>query len=250
MSTPFNDPTNKDGVIQSYERGMGFPDGFVSGDNLRLKQAVADANLALDAVFGIIFEVASSSNPDDTNHEDYPIQFFNIISGQRDYSFVNDEDGNQITDVLKVAIKDMNGVFRELPSVDQEARNSNNIDVSSFIDGRNTAGTPTRYDRTATGIFFDPIPNYNSSQGGKVFIYREGSYFTTASTDKKPGFCGLYHEFIPLHMSYRNARGHTLEAREAFKRDLGEMEAKIRKYYGRKDRDVVRRIIPNIHNCR
>lgn len=250
MSLVFSNTTSKSGLIQLIERNLGMADAFISGNATRLAQFTGLLNLGMDRVWSIIFEVATQSNPDDTNHTDYPIQFFNLVSGQREYSFTTDEDGNLITDIVKVAIKDSSGIFHEIPSVDQQGRQNNNIDVDSFIDGRNATGTPVRYDRTATGIFLDPIPSYNSTQGAKIFIKREGSYFATSDPTKKPGFAPSFHEYPALYASYNHARANGLKAQETFKRDMLEMEQAIRTHYGLRDKDVSKRMIPNTHNTR
>lgn len=229
---------------------MGFPRAYISGDSDRLKDWVADLNIGMDATWAIIFEVSNTANPDDVNHAHYPIQFFNLVSGQRDYSFTTDEDGNLITDIEKVAVKDPSGVFREIYLVNQQDRNSNRINLDSLIDGQERSGTPTRYDKTATGIFLDLVPNYNSTNGIKVWIKREPDYFTTADTTQKPGFAPEFHEYPALHATYRNMRGKNYSNRETIKRDLMEMEQAIRRHYGLMNRDEVRRLTPNIESCR
>lgn len=199
----------------------------------------------MNKVWDIIFDVAYGWDPDDINHTDYPIQFFNLVSGQREYSFTTDEDGNLITDIVKLAIKDSSGYFREIPTVDQQTRQGGNNDVSSFIDGQNTTGTPTRYDKTATGIFLDPIPSYNSTNGAKIFIRREGSYFTAADVTtgtKKPGFAGLYHEYCVVEPCYQHALSNTLSKTELFKREVLELEQAIRTHYGRRGADMLKRL--------
>lgn len=248
MSIQFNDTSTYKGLIQLCERNMGHPRTFISGDSDRLKDWTADINIGMDAVWAIIFEVSNAANPDDVNHTHYPIQFFNLVSGQADYSFTADEDGNLITDIEKVAVKGPDGIFREVYLVDQQTRNSNNVNVDSIIDGQNRSGTPIRYDKTATGLFFDPVPNYNSTNGVKIWIKREPDYFTTADTTQKPGFAPEFHEYPALHATYRNMRGGTYKNREVIKRDLDEMEQAIRRHYGFMNKDIVRRLVPNQQN--
>lgn len=250
MRLAFSDTTGLDGIIQLIEQELGFQDAYISGDTSRLKRFTALVNQSVSSAFDIIFDVAYNWNPDDTNHTDYPIQFFNLVSGQRDYSFTETEDGQEVLEVLKVAVKDTSGVFREIPTIDQQTRQGSNNDVSAFLDGQNASGVPTRYDKTATGIFFDPIPNYNSTQGVKIFLAREGSYFTTADTTKTPGFSGAYHEWCVLEPCYKYARANSSEKLPVFKRDMMEMEQKIRVGYGRRDRDMLKRLQPNIENTR
>lgn len=250
MRLAFSDTSGLDGILQLIEFELGFPAGYITGDASRLKQWAALVNQSVSSVWDIIFDVAYGWNPDDTNHTRYPIQFFDLVSGQRDYSFTNDQDGNEILEILKVAVKDPNGTFREIPSVDQQSRQSDNNNVDDFLDGLNGTGIPTRYDKTATGLFFDPIPNYNSTNGVKIFIQREGSYFTTADTTKTPGFSGAYHEWCVLEPCYKYARANNLTQVERLKRDMQEMEQKIRTGYGRRDRDAIKRLQFNVEKTR
>ena len=246
MRLDFSDTTNKDGILQLIETELGYPDGYITGDATRLAKFTSLVNRSISSAWDIIFDVAYGWQPDDINHTDYPIQFFNLVLGQRDYSVTNKEDRQEIYEILKVAVKDPSGVFHELKSLDQQARQSGNNDVSSFIDGQNTMGTPTRYDKTATGIFLDPIPNYSSALGVKIMVQREGSYFTTTDTTKKPGFDGRYHEWCVIEPCYKIARANKLSDVERFKRDMQEMEQKIRDGYGRRDRDMFRRLQANV----
>ena len=109
-------------------------------------EKTADENLALDKVTGIIFTSSGRWQYDDTNHEDYPIITTNLTSGQRDYTFTTDEQGNLILDIYRVMVKNRDGVFYEIYPVDQQSDEM----TDGFWDGQNTEGTPTRYDKTAT----------------------------------------------------------------------------------------------------
>lgn len=250
MSQQFSDTTNHDGLIQRIERGLGYANGVISGNSTLLAQYTAELNLAMDYAWGVIFEVAYQWQPDDSNHTDYPILFFNLVSGQRDYSFTADEGGNKIVDILKVAAKDSGGTFKELKALDQQSRSSNNYDVSEYIDGNNTAGSPTSYDKTGTGLFLNPVPNYNSTNGLKVFVLREESYFTTADTTKTPGFVPSFHEYPALRVIYKQAVIKRFENLDYLRAEMLDMEQKIRNHYGRRDRDAVRRMMNNVEDSR
>ena len=245
MSIPINSTTNKNGILQTIEQRLGFTDGFITGNAARLLIWTNYVNRSMDKIWQIIYEVAYGWNPDDTNHTHYPIQFFNLVDGQREYSFTADEDGNLVTDILKLAVKDANGVFHEIPVIDQQSRQGTNNDVSAFLDGQNVEGTPVRYDKTATGIFLDPIPSYNSTNGAKIFLEREPYYFTSSDVStgtKKPGFSPLYHMYCVVEPCYQYALANTLASREAFFRDMLSIENAVRKDYGRRDRDMIRRL--------
>ena len=213
---------------------LGFPDAYITGDTTRLAQWTGSINLALDKAFHLIFKADGKWQFDDSNHTDYPIITTDSVASQRDYSFTSDENSNLILDVDRVFYRaSTSDAYFELEPVDVQADPS--AKVVGFFDGLNTEGTPYRYDKTATGIFLDPIPDTAVTSGIKMYINREGSYFTTSDTTKTPGFAGLYHEFLVLEPAYRYARANRLDAQETLKRDVLELEKKITEYYSRRD---------------
>ena len=196
----------------------------------------ADMNLALDSAFALIFRASGKWQFDDTNHTDYPIITTNMVANQRDYTFTTDEQGNLILDIYKVMVKDEQGIFHEIYPVDQQSDEY----MEGFWSGQNDTGIPSRYDKTANGIFLDCIPSYNSTGGIKIFINREGSYFTTADTTKKPGFAGLFHEYLALEPSVRYCkRNKMFDLADRYERDLMKMESSIQKYYRDRSKDEV-----------
>ena len=200
-----------------------------------------DINLALDEVFSTIFEVGGTWQFDDSNHTDYAIITTNLVSGQRDYPFTTDEQGNLVLEVLKVFVADEQGNFREVTPVDVPAGSA----PSNHYDGLNTGGQPNTYDKLGNGILLDPIPNYNRTKGLKVYISREGSYFTTADTTKKAGFAGIFHEYLALRPSYQYARTNRLDNKNDLKIDMMEMKNAIREYYKAREKDVVKTLKTN-----
>ncbi|MCK9370987.1 hypothetical protein M0R04_13840 [Candidatus Dojkabacteria bacterium] len=207
-----------------------------------IAEKVIDVNLAMDKVFEIIFQNSGKWQFDDSNHTDYPFIMTSLVSGQRDYTFTTDEQGNLILDIYKVMIKTGTGAtdyYVELPPVDQQSADY----TSGFWSGQNLTSIPSRYDKTANGIFLDAIPNYSVTNGLKIFINREGSYFTVNDTTKKPGFAGLFHEYLALFASYQYARRNGLKNQEVFKRDMLEMENQIEVYYSQRSRDEKQQII-------
>lgn len=210
-----------------------------------LANKVADINLALDYVWATIFECGGTWQFDDSNQIDYPIITTDLISGQRDYDFVSDEQGNLILDIYKVLVAQPDGTFVEIKPVDAQSDN-----VTGFYDGLDVQGTPTEYDKTGRAIFLNAIPNYTISDGLKIYINREGSYFTTADTTKKAGFAGLFHEFLALRPSYQYAYRNGLPQTKTLQSEMLQMEKNIRDYYGAREKDVRRNMKANIENCR
>lgn len=199
-----------------------------------LADKTADINLALDKALAIIFKSSGKWQFDDSNHTDYPIITSDLTQGQRDYPFVTDEAGNLILDIYKVVLKNTTtGQYDEVYPVDAQSDN----DMFGFFDGVNTPGKAYRYDKTANGIFLDPIPDTTVTDGIKIYINREGSYFTTSDTTKKAGFAGLFHEYLALRPSYQYAYRNGLDNKNDLKNEMLTMEADMKAYYRDRSKD-------------
>lgn len=237
--------------MQLIEKNCGFGDGDITGNATRLAQFTGDINLAIDEILGFMFPLGGKWQLDDSNHTDYPFIETDLISGQRDYTFTTDGSGNVVLDIYKVMVKDTNGIYQEIEGQDQQSDGE-----SSFYDGQNATGTPTRYDKTGNGIFLDFIPNYSwrtaeeGEKGLKVFINREASYFTTADTTKKLGFAHLFHEYLALRPSYQYAYRNSLPTLKTLDYELQKMTKAIKDYYGGREKDVITRMKPNVENTR
>jgi len=194
----------------------------------------ADENLAIDEVLSDIFEVGGRWQFDDSNHTDAPSIKTNLVTGQRNYSFTADGSGNLILGISKVMVSNDGGVsYDEIYPVDKES----DPGTQNFWDGKDVRGTIFRYNKTANGIELDQLPSADVALGLKVFISREGSYFTVSDTTKKPGFAGLYHEYVGLRPCYRYAMDHGYKNVEQFKRDMYEMKAAIKAHYRDRSKD-------------
>lgn len=235
MALQFSDTTNKNGILQQIERACGFNDGDITGNTTRLAQFTGDVNLAMDEVTAMILNADHSRNIDDYNHTKYPILTIDLVADQRDYSFSQDEQANLIVHIHKVMCADSGGVLKTL-----EARNQQDLGTEndSFNDGQATSGVPLYYDKTADGLFLDPIPNYASTDGLKIFIDREASHFATTDTTKKAGFLSLFHEYLVLKPAYRYARDKSLPNRNSLKGDMLEMRQYILDHVARSQNNV------------
>lgn len=194
----------------------------------------ADVNLALDFVLATIFKSGGTWQFDDYNHEDYPIITTNLVAGQRDYPFVTDEQGNLVLKIYRVVMAQPDGTFVDITPVDVQSEDG----VTGFYDGEELRGTPNKYDKTANAIFLDAIPSYNYTNGLKVYINREGSYFTTSDTTKKAGFAGLFHEYLALRPSYQYAYRNSLPNAKLLQTEMLLMEKAIKDYYGSREQDM------------
>lgn len=215
-----------------------------NSSNYTIADKTADINLALDNVWAMIFKAGGTWQYDDSSHPDYPIITTDLVTGQRDYAFVTDQQGNLVLDIYKVLVAQPNGTFVQITPVDVQSEK----DTAGFYDGLNIQGTPSRYDKTANAIFLDTIPNYSLTDGLKVYINREGISFVPGDTTKKAGFAGLFHEYLALRPSYQYAYRNSLKNANALLGELLKMEKAIKDYYGKRERDVRQAMRPNVES--
>lgn len=244
MSLQFNDTTNNRGMVQIYEKEIGVDRGFVSGNTARLKDFSTDVNLAWDKYLYLAFKGSGMWQFDDSSHTDYPVIYTNLVADQRDYSFTTDEGGNLILDVFKVAIlpSATATLYEEIHPFDVQTDNTG----TDVLTESTNSGVPIGYDKTANGIFLEPKPSYNATNGLKVYINREPSYFTHTDTTKKPGCPGIHHEYFALRAALDHARRNDLDRYnrllEAVVSYEGDEEkgiiGSIERYFARRERDV------------
>lgn len=191
-----------------------------------------DINNAFNRYFLLAASAEGTWEVDDTNQTDYPIIYSNLVANQQDYSFLVDENGNQIMDIYRVEIKDTSGNGKELYPIDRAELQG--IALTEFM---STSGTPMYYDKTANGLFLYPAPSYNSTNGITIYINRTPTYFTTSDTTKKAGIPWVFHEYLALRPSYYYCLDKGLPQADRLLRDLLEMEDKIQDYYSHRTKD-------------
>lgn len=228
MSLQFSDSTNKDGIVELIDANVS-----TNSTSYPLKDKTRDINIALDRFLSLAINSSGTWQFDDSNHTDYPIITTDLVAGQRDYSFLSDNSGNLILDIFKVMAKDEAGIYRDLKQVDVNSENN----VESFTDGQDTQGIPTRYDKLSNGIFLDPIPSYNSTNGLKMYVNRETTYFTTSDTTKKAGIPGIYHSYLAFYPSYQYAVRNNLHNLVSLRDYVDKMEKEIKDYFGKRQKD-------------
>lgn len=199
-----------------------------------LATKVLDINVALDDAIDIAIRSCGIGQYDDTNHTDYPFIITDLNSGQRDYTYTQDGSANLVLDIYRVMIMNSTGVYQEIPQVDMQSERW----TESFYDGQNITGQPTKYDRTGNGIIFDVIPNYSQTGGVKMFINREGSYFTVSDTTKKAGIDGRLHEYLVVSPACKHAERNSLDNHDSLYNRKVLLEKKISEVYSKKDRGV------------
>lgn len=229
MAIQFSDTTNRNGLVQMIEDRTGALSASTSSYPIGAK--TRDINAAFSRFMSLAVRYSGRWQVDDTNQTDYPITMTNIVSGQQDYSFTVDETSNQVLDIHRIEMKDSNGNWRLLRSIDEA-----DVDVA-MLAFESTSGIPEYYDKTSNALFLYPTPNYNSTNGLKFYYSRTPSYFTTADTTKVPGIPDMFHEYLALRPSYLYCQSKGLPQAAALKEEVKEMEESIKAYYGSRQRD-------------
>lgn len=186
-------------LLKSIEFWSGMNEGDIS-DDTRLKSiATARINRRLERYLGTLGAGSSLSRTDDTNYTNQPYSLFDIVENQHDYEFLTDEDGNTITDITAVLIKGENqSSFVKLGKLTLDDDNAELV----MSPNSTSTGTPSNFLERNNTIYFDLIPDYSLSEGGKLFYKRVPSYFTTSSTTKEPGIPTHFHEMLAMAVSY------------------------------------------------
>lgn len=200
-----------------------------------------DINNALNKFMLLAIASEGKWQVDDTNQTDYPIITGNLVSSQQDYSFTVDGDGNQILDIYRVEIKDSTGTKNmQLIPIDQSELTG--IALTEFM---KTAGTPQYYDKTANGLFLYPAPNYNSTNGLKIYCNRSPVYFTAGDVStgtKKAGIPWQFHEYLAIRPSYYYCLQKQLPQAKNLYGELLNFEDMIGDYYSKRSKDTPQQI--------
>jgi hypothetical protein len=246
MSLQFNDTTTRKGLVQFYEKETGREYGVVSGSATRRLDFAADVNVAHDELMHIASEASGTWRADDSNHTELPIIRFDITSSQRTYILLNDEQGNLILSYDKVLVAGPDGIYRPITPRDPISE----MNVSRFVDGQNTQGVPTSYDKLANGIRFDLEPNYSLAGGIEMYITREGYYVTADNATWKPGVPGNLHAWYYIHPAEAYARQTKRKNLGALQMEKARLEQMIKDTFSRRTRDERPRMRPFIQNNR
>ena len=223
----FNDTTNENGLIQDITSITG-----ATTTDYTLKERTRDINNAYSRIAYLIIQADGRMQWDDTNHTDQPISTDDLVDSQEDYN-VFEAAPSALEDWLtieRVEILDTNDSGVLLRPIDKR-----NIGVA-WTEYQKTDGQPNEYDFNGTSILLKPSPNYDKTDGLKIYFQRSPSYFDSTDTTKRPGFASIFHSYLSLSAAYRWARDKGLPNRDVIKRDIEEMESAIQKQYSNRDR--------------
>lgn len=233
-------------LLESFAIWAGMKKEDVLNDSDLKAIATLRFNRRLDKYLGMLGATSRLSQTDDTNYTEHPFSLFDIVSGQHDYEFLTDEDGNAISDITAVMIKE-GDVFRK---IDKVTLDDNEAEL--IMSPNDKPGRPNKYLERNNTIFLDPVPNYNLSEGAKLFYKRVPSYFTTSDTTKQPGIPAHFHDLIPMGSAYdwclvNKSNSQTLIS--GIKRELMRLEREFRVYQEMRNPQKSR-IVPMYQNNR
>ena len=156
-----------------------------------------DINIALNRVYSLCITADGRWQMDDENATDFPIATTDLVSGQNDYSLALSH-----LRIARVEMKLSSGIWKPLNPIDAKDLQDQGIAPSYY---QTIQAIPNWYDKIGTSIILYPTPNYSSTAGLKLWFERGPIEFTSGDVStgtRQPGFNSLYHELIPLWVSY------------------------------------------------
>jgi hypothetical protein len=225
----YSDTTNRTGIVQLLEDLTSTQSA--TGSSYPLATKTRDINLAFAEYMMMVVQASGTWQMDDSNHTKYPNAKFNLVSGQQDYSFTEDEQGNKIQDIYRVECKDPNGIWQLLTPY-------NEMDEETSLSQQETeSGTPTRYYKTANGIFLDRTPNYNSTLGIRMYFTRTPDYFLSSDTTKEAGIPDSHHRYLALKPAYWYWLPKDSQRASLYLAELNKLETLMKDYVAQRNKD-------------
>ncbi len=237
----FNDTTDKNGLIQECETWLfGSDYGAISSNTKLLATFTRLLNYGLDEVTAIIFQTDGKWQFDDSNYTDYPIAFTNLLSGQQDYTL--DVSHLKIT---AVEVKDSAGNFRPLKQIDLRDINNSGIAQDEFLE---SDAMPQYYDLIDSAIFLYPAPAtgyVTTTNGLKLFMQRQPSYFVSSDTTKKPGIPAIFHDIVALFACQKYAKSNSMfDKSTVIDNELTKRIKALKDFFNTRNVDMKKRITP------
>lgn len=187
---------------------------------------VASTNNYLETVTGYAIGADRRFQWDDTNHTKLPIGTTKVLADQKEYSFLTDEQGNTILNLLRIDILDPSGLYRQLIPIDQKQ-------IPMALDEfEKTAGLPQYYDKIADNIIrIYPKSAVNVTAGLKFYFQRTPSYLASTDTTKEPGVPPLLHRGFVIASAYDGALALGLDNLKALQLEMERERIKMEKYF-------------------
>jgi len=223
----FSDTSLNQGIVQQTRSLM-----RVDATQWPTAKIVASANNWLDTIAGYAIGADKRFQWDDTNHTALPIGTTNLVANQSDYSFLTDEQGNNIVTLTRIEIKSSGGAYSVLDLIDQ-------TDLEDAIDTlQTTTGLPTCYDKISDNIIrLYPKPSTSVTAGLKFYFQRTPSYFAATDTTKQPGVSPLLHRGFVIAAAYDGALTLGLPNLQPLSVEMQKEEKKMKQYFSDRNND-------------
>ncbi len=225
----YRNTTDRTGIVDLLEDLTDSQSTATSNYTIEVK--TRDINLAFDDYQNFVKSIAGTWQADDTNHTKYPNMVFNLTSGQQDYTFTEDEQGNQVQDIYRVEMKRADGTWVVLKYINEM---DNDTAISSI---EVASGTPTEWYVAANGIFLKNPPDYSSTDGIRMFFTRSPSYYTsTGMDDIEPGIPNGHHKYLAWKPAYWYWLPKDTQRAQAYLNEVMRMEESIKDEYAQRIR--------------
>jgi len=196
MSIQFSEATNNSGIVEQTRSLM-----RVDATQYPTWKIVNSANHWMDFVTGYAIGADKRFQFDSTNHTKLPIGTTDLTADQSDYSFLTDEQGNNIITLTRIdLLMETGGDYVQLKPIDQA---DIPVALNEFESG---TGIPRYYDKIADNIVrLYPTPATSVTAGLKFYFQRAPSYFVATDTTKTPGVSPLLHRGFVVASAYDGA---------------------------------------------
>lgn len=158
---------------------------------------------------------------DDTNYSDIPVATLTLVAGQTSYKITEDQTGNIISTVHKVAVNVGDG-YKDVPR-----RQVGEGSQEPLIDN-SSADIPYAYYEVGNSIVFAQSP---ASAGTiQVWFDRDIDVILTSDTTKVPGIPVEYHNLLAYRVAYNYALDKGLPNEDRILRRIQMEEARLEQY--------------------
>jgi hypothetical protein len=240
MGIQFSDTSNNTGIVQQ-SRVI----ARVDSTQWPTARIVNSANNWMDELIPYLIARDKRFRWDDTNHTKLPIGTSELTLNTSYFSFITDEQGNRILNLLRIEAKDANGEWHELKLIDE-----NDIDVA-LDEYKSTAGTPEEYMKVSDNVIrVFPQSATTVAAGIRYYFQRVGSYFTASDTTKEPGVAAVLHRGFVIASAYDCALTLGLDNLEVLRAEKDRELQKAINYLSLRNTDADNRMRPRIENTR
>lgn len=225
----YNDTTNKTGICQEID--------LICGSNTT-SYPLADKNRrlnsALDDFVLMAVKEASGWSIEDTGETDLPVATRNLTSGTQDYAFP--------TELL---------VLEKLECLSSDGSTWIELKPTEQLDVNVPNGIPAEYKKVGNSFLLSPTPSYSVSSGLKAHYRRAFNYSTLSGstfTPTSPGIPSVFHTWLAQKASLPYLIENSIDSRGDIANQILQGNDLIVAYFGKRPKDVKRRMVVSYQN--